>query len=66
MSNHFAEIVNVIKIIQDKHGKNVDLTDEITCPVCKNRITYTIHSNGEIRGKCQTPDCISWMVGSDK
>lgn len=36
--------------------------ETIECPVCHGRLDLSQSSyNGHVYGKCETPDCVSWM-----
>lgn len=40
----------------------VSKREVIECPECKGRLHLSQSShNGHVHGKCETPDCVSWM-----
>ena len=67
-------VVSAIKEINKKHnntpqheypipGQNKPVNSEIVCPKCKGRLWYSISGyNGHVWGKCNTKDCLVWMM----
>jgi hypothetical protein len=48
------------RIKKEHKGENWQGVEE--CPVCKNKLQMTHAAyNGHTRGKCETPDCLSWI-----
>ena len=33
----------------------------VVCPLCGQRIYFTVHSNGHVHAKCENIKCIRWM-----
>jgi hypothetical protein len=43
-------------------NKGRSATEIIACPACKGALHLSISSyNGHVHGRCETPDCVSWM-----
>lgn len=39
-----------------------DRAEVVACPVCNGRLHLSQSAyNGHVHGKCETPDCVSWM-----
>ncbi len=55
-------ILKAIKLIRDKEGAKTNTKGTVACPVCGKDIYYSIAYNGHIWGKCETKDCIVWMM----
>lgn len=53
-------VMTTIAPLRDLCGKRGG-AGVIECPVCKGRLHWSIASNGHCHGKCETPDCVSWM-----
>jgi hypothetical protein len=48
---------------EPEQGKNKDASGTIKCPQCGGVLHYTVAGfNGHIWGKCETADCLSWMM----
>lgn len=42
--------------------KGKSASEVVECPACKGRLHLSISAyNGHVHGKCETPDCVSWM-----
>jgi ssDNA-binding Zn-finger/Zn-ribbon topoisomerase 1 len=56
----FEGVVKAIREIKKLNpDKTKDARGEITCPVCKGVLKYSISGyNGHIWGACKTKDCI--------
>ena len=63
---YIQNIILAIALIREKHGIKKPIKDiqgEIECPICKNRLWYSISSfNNHVWGKCKMENCLSWMM----
>jgi hypothetical protein len=59
--NRMVTVQVAIAPWREKHaGKS--LAEVIACPICSGRLHLSISShNGHVHGRCETPQCISWM-----
>jgi len=56
-------ILDCIEKMKKKHPNNVDVKETIECPICQKQLTMVSNSyNGHIWGKCETKNCLSWMM----
>jgi hypothetical protein len=45
-----------------KAHKGKSASEVVECPACQGRLHLSISSyNGHVHGRCETPDCVSWM-----
>lgn len=51
----------IIAEIKEKHGNETNVQGSLICPVCGNKLHYSIHYNGHIWSKCETNNCLEWM-----
>lgn len=58
--------IKAIELIKEKHGPGKPkkfIKGFIKCPKCGGKLFYTISNyNGHIWGKCQTENCVGWMM----
>jgi hypothetical protein len=57
-------IMSVVMPVVDEWRKKepIGKAEVIECPECKGRLHLSQSSyNGHVYGKCETPDCVSWM-----
>lgn len=55
----FVEALRRIKAANKGRGE----AGVVTCPECKGQLHFSIAKlNGHIWGKCETPDCLAWMM----
>jgi hypothetical protein len=60
--DHFKVVVTAMKRCHDHAGGKRGIRGEVECPACKGRLHYSVASvNGHLWGKCETPECLSWM-----
>jgi len=56
-------VLAAIAAIQKKEGKKRGVVGTIECPVCGKSLKYSIAaSNGHVWGKCETTNCLAWMM----
>jgi len=60
--NDFLPVLQAIKAIQEKEGKNRGVRGSIPCPTCQADLQYSIAAcNGHIWGKCS--GCgLGWLM----
>ena len=51
-----------IELIKKHCNNSVNVAGIIECPVCKNKLSYRVHSNGHIWGQCSSDGCLGWMM----
>lgn len=52
----------IMKALQEIKQKPKD-RGSIICPECGGKLNYSrAKSNGHVWGKCETPNCLSWMM----
>ncbi len=51
-------ILSALGIIQTLKPNN----GIIECPKCKGKLHYKRYPNKKVYGKCETIDCLSWMM----
>jgi len=57
-----ALIVNeAVKLCKKYAGNKRNVFGTVKCPKCGGNLHYFIAGNGHVRGKCDTPGCLSWM-----
>ena len=57
-------MMTVVMPVVDKWRKKLPLgkVEVIECPECKGRLHLSQAAyNGHVHGKCETPNCVSWM-----
>ncbi|MES2910565.1 MAG: hypothetical protein V4718_04205 [Pseudomonadota bacterium] len=59
----FTLVMPVVKAWRTWTKKNrVSKSEVIECPACKGKLHLSQAAfNGHVHGKCETPDCVSWM-----
>jgi hypothetical protein len=61
MERHFAAI-KVASQWRVKPKPAQDRRGTVECPICKGKLHLSQSAyNGHVHGKCETPDCVSWM-----
>jgi hypothetical protein len=49
-------------VAQWREKPPIGKAEVIECPACKGRLHLAqASSNGHVHGRCETPDCVSWM-----
>lgn len=58
----FEQMSKIIKLCRDDAKGEKNVIGTVICPVCENKVDYSIAHNGHIHAHCKTDDCISIMM----
>ena len=64
LKTHFRKMAIVMLGIAEwrKSHKGKSASEVVECPICKGRLHLSIATyNDHVHGRCETPDCVSWM-----
>lgn len=60
----YIKVIELIDSLLGKWTKGVGRMDTINCPICNGTNTlkyFRSPTNGHVRAKCSTPNCVSFM-----
>lgn len=62
VDEHMNIVGKAMTACREHAGGKRGVRGSVECPACKGKLHYSVAAyNGHLWGKCETPECLSWM-----